>query len=66
MIVSQIPTIDLGDSDVEEEVHSSMLVIEEVTEPLKKFAYFFNENGMEDSIPNLKVPKYVSAPISSI
>ena len=28
VIVSQIPTIDLGDSDVEEEVHSSVLISE--------------------------------------
>ena len=45
MTISQTPTIDLSDSDVEEEVHSSVLVIEEVTEPLKKIAYLFNDNG---------------------
>ena len=65
VIVSQTLTIDLSNSDVEEEVHSSVLVTEEVAEPLKTFANLFNGNGMEDSISNLSIPKSVFVPISS-
>ena len=65
MPVYQIPTINLIESDAEEEMHSSMPVIEEFTQPLQTFADLFSDNGVEDSIPHPKILETTFSPVSS-
>ena len=47
---SQTPTIDFIDCDTKEEVHSLVLVIEEVTKHLQTVIDLFHDNEMKDSI----------------
>ena len=61
---SQTPTIDVIDCDTKEEVHSSMHAIEEVTEHSQTVIDFFNNNEMEDSIPNPRILESTSVSIS--
>ena len=62
---STVPTINLTDSDVEEEEISPVPVLEEVDDQLQAFSNLFNGDVKKVSIPVSSILQYTSMPSSS-